>query len=142
MLAAGVLGAMGTWSADEYRIFSDVVRLEFWRQPELLETLLRNEGAEPDRRILTSAFETGAPARSERVAAYRRNALTAMMNLGRGEILTPLTGIAEETFAQPPGGNNSSRVPFGSPCSLRTSVLIMRDYLEYDRRNHAIYRAA
>jgi len=129
------------WDRWEYRIFKDIVRLERWHVAVLVENLFGKLQECPERWELTSAFESASTERSRRIENWRRAALARIV--GRS---TPGANPAEvigNSEPVPAGyATNCDRIRYGAPGSLRTSARIMREYLDYDRRTHATYRAA
>lgn len=145
-----------SWLRQEYRLFSDLVRLERWRQVLLLEQLLERRAGQPERWELTAAFEGMSDERELRIAAWRQRALLQMMGVRPTE--EEMTSIERPDLAQRPleispalvrlchtaynRAGNCGRTPFGTRGSVRSSVRILRDYLEYDRRMHESYGTA
>jgi hypothetical protein len=144
------------WKQQEYRLFSDMVRLERWRQALLLEEQLAHRGGRLQRRELTAAFEGVAIERERRIASWRQRALVEMMGVRpaeedmaifeqpdslhrRLEISQSLARLCHTAYNR---AGNCGRIPFGVPESLRTSVRILRDYLKYDRSIHESYGTA
>lgn len=142
----------GFWGCQEFRFFKDVLQLERWRLALLLEgefaTLLRL----PRRLELVARFEADSPQREARFARWRQNALVAMMGiLGRGKqsrevrpVQTSLEELGSDLVARsrrvPNLAGNRNRIPFGARGSLRTSIRILRVFLDYDRRRHGPLR--
>lgn len=155
-LLIGLPRDSGSWDRQEYRLFSDMVRLERWRQALLVEELLERHGGQLERRELTAAFEGVSIEREPRIATWRQRALVEMMGVRpaekemavfeqpdslqrRLEISQSLVRLCHPVYN---GAGNCRRIPFGVPESLRTSVRILRDYLEYDRSIHESYGTA
>ncbi|MEW5977185.1 MAG: CRISPR-associated endonuclease Cas1 [Acidobacteriota bacterium] len=142
-----------TWQRQEYRLFSHLLRLERWWQARLLEDVLARRAGVPSRRELTAAFEGGSDQRERRLTEWRRQALLAVMGLsprqtevgplqpdGQTEPLAFPATVARLCAAAGQPTGNRWRVPLGARGSLRTSVRIVRAYLEYDRRTCESYR--
>jgi len=78
LLLAGMRRNSRVWDLEEYRVLCDMIRLERWRQVQLLEDVLCRLEPRPLRRELTAAFESTAEAREQRIAEWRRCALLEM----------------------------------------------------------------
>jgi hypothetical protein len=139
--ATGIPGNPLCWERQEYRMFSDMVRLERWKQAVLLDKLLQSRGGRPDLRSLIEAFEGTSDKRGRRIAAWQQRALIAMMGLYPAE---------EEAVCEQPEpqqylldrlckaagflDGNIGRIPFGKKESIRSSIRILREYLKSDQR--------
>jgi hypothetical protein len=138
------------WTRQEYLLFGHFLGLERWRQVVVLERVLARRAGEPGRRELTAAFEAVSGERDQRIAAWRQRALLEMMGVRAGgdeaatfehpqaEQPPAETASALVRLCQATSGSacNLSRIAFGARGSLRTSVRIVRAYLEYDRRTY------
>jgi hypothetical protein len=146
----------GSWERGEYRLFSDMVRLERWRQASLLEQLLERRTGQLERWELTAAFESVSEERERRIAAWCQRLLIEMMGVRpaneemdsfersdpqqrRLEISRALVRICPTAENR---GGNDGHTPFEARRSLRSSKRILRNYLEYDRRMHESYGTA
>lgn len=143
------------WGRQEYRLFGDMLRLERWRQTVLLEQVLTSRAGKPGRRELTAAFEGASGDRDRRITAWRECALLEIMGL---KVEGGSIGSKQPDCSQEPAqtaaalgrichdalnsAGNSGHIPLGARGSLRTSVRIVRTYLEYDRRIHESQRRA
>ncbi|NLV30982.1 MAG: hypothetical protein GXY47_07465 [Acidobacteria bacterium] len=138
-----------SWGRQEYRLFSDMMRLERWRQAVLLDQLMERFEGSPERRDLVEAFEGMSQDRERRIESWRHRALLAMMGLDpeemegdcdqsewRQELLDRLCQRLSSC------SGNLGQIPFGTRQSLRTSVRILREYLRSDRRAYESYRTA
>lgn len=137
------------WGRQEYRIVTDMVRLERWRQAVLLEQVLE-DGGRPGSRELVAAFESMPEERERRIAAWRQRALFAMMGISSADNKNTAVGqpalqkqfLARLCQAAAGRAGNLGRVPFGGRETLRSSVRILREYLKCDRRTYESYGAA
>ncbi|PYV45101.1 MAG: hypothetical protein DMG06_03775 [Acidobacteria bacterium] len=137
------------WGRQEYRLFCHILRLERWRQAVLLEQMLARRAGQPDRRELTAAFESLSGDRERQIAAWRERALQEMMGLGPGQegLISyqqpdwkqgslDMSAVVVRICHGAHNRGNLGRIPIGARGSLRTSVRIVRAYLQYDRRMH------